>query len=444
MTEAKEKIGKQMETRGMQKFLAFFSPARNWPWKWLLAGLFIRLVLMPIAVHSDFIHTWWASACMVKGQTVPLQIQTLLFWLHTDYLRLVGALLPASADWCTQYYGFATDTASFTAWFAFLQQPQIFRTLWLLKLPYLFFDAGCAVLIFNLGATLKKSRWLMIFWWLNPVTIYAISIIGRHESIAIFFILLSLYLLRQKQCAWAFVALGIAIALRYYPAFLLPFFIFSLPGSLWRRLTWGMLGIGPWVLINISMALSTGRSELAPLLNYSYNSSMLSLRLNIADWDWIYLFPLSYFILLLHRLSNTQRDQTSLERYSLLVLLLLLSLTNAAQAPHYWIWFIPFLALYLVEERVYFWLHAAQIVFLLVIGWIGNRATAGYLFAPISLEFFWSLPGPVEVVRSFAPIELIISLSRTAFTAVSLWLAYSIIRQFPSVFPAKPGSRGEE
>lgn len=437
MTE-KGEAGKQwMKSQRIQGVLSLFSSFSAWPWKWLLAGLFIRLVLMPIAVHSDFIHTWWASACMAGGQAVPLRIQTLLFGLHTGYQQMVSSLLPDAANWCTQYSSFATDTGSFSAWFTFIQQPQIFRTLWLLKLPYLFFDIGCAVVMFRLGATIKQSRWLMIFWWLNPLTIYAIYIIGRHESITIFFILLSLLLLRQKHFSWGFVILGLAIALRYYPLFLLPFFIFSLPATLRRRLSWAVMGLGPWLLVNLYLLLAAGRAELTPLLNYSNETSLLSLRLYIGEWDWIYLMPLAYFLLLLHRLYNAQRDPQSLEQHGLMAMLLMLGLTPMAQAPHYWVWMVPFMGLYLVQEKRDLWLHAAQIGLLLVVGWVGNRAVAGYLFAAIAPDFFWSLPGPAELIRSVAPVEMVFSLAQTGLTAISLWMIYILLRQFPLIFPAR-------
>lgn len=411
-----------MQTDDQARWLTF-------PLRMFYLGLIIRLLLMPFAVHSDFIHTWWASSCIRQGTPVPLHLQSLLFSLHAAYLQIVSPLLPSNAAWCGTFYGLAADNASFVDWYNFITQPQVFRALFVLKLPYLAFDLACGLLIFSLGANARRSAWMFNFWWLNPITIYSIYVIGRHESITIFFILLSFWCIKHSKLGLAYLLLGVAVALRYYPLFLLPFYLFSLPANIKEQAKRLGLAFLPWLLVNLWVLSGRGDTELISFVNYPYDRYLLPLHLPVADWDNIYLFPLAYFILLLHRIYNSARGQQSLFQYSLMAILLLQALTYMGQAPHYWIWFVPFMSLIFEAEDRILPLHAAQVITLLMYGMIGARATAGYLFASISPDFFWSLSSPIEWIQKLAPAELAISMSHTAFTAITLWILFIVYQK---------------
>jgi hypothetical protein len=107
-----------------------------------------------------------------------------------------------------------------------------------------------------------------------------------------------------------------------------------------------------------------------------------------------------------------------------MALLLLFATAYSGQSPHYWTWFLPFLTLEVVEDQRLLPLHITQVLCLLVYSFIGGRSTAGYLFASISSDFFWSLPSPVEIIGQFASPEMVISLARTAFSAVTFWMVF--------------------
>jgi hypothetical protein len=59
---------------------------------------------------------------------------------------------------------------------------------------------------------------------------------------------------------------------------------------------------------------------------------------------------------------------------------------------------------------------------------------AGYLFAPIAPDFFWSLPSPVEVFDRYYPPDVVISLTRSALTAATLWMAFLVLLRMKSSF----------
>jgi hypothetical protein len=421
----------------------FFPRLERSTWRVLSGGLLARLLVMPFAAHSDLMQTYWQAHLVAYHHEPALGLQTLLRLFHAAYLWLLTPLLPPTdslwihqADDFLSSPFFSTQVASVQGWLDFVSHPQVYRTLFLLKLPYLFFDLACAFLLYRLGSNNAKSRLMFKFWWFNPILIFAVYIFGRHEVMTLFFIVLSIYLIDRGRWQGGLLALGVAVAIRYYAIFLLPFYVFSLtPG--WKKRVQGLIiGLAPWLLMNLVNWTVAGSPEAKGLINLSHNDYLLSMRFQVAPWDNLYIFPLAYFLLLLHRLYNREYGLRSLVQYSLIAPLLLYATAYTGQSPHYWTWYLPFLAIAVAEERRLLPLHVVQISCLVVYSFIGDRTTAGYLFASIAPDFFWSLPGPVDVISSFASPETVISLARTALSAITFWMAYLVFRRMKTPFSA--------
>lgn len=392
---------------------------------------------MPFAAHSDLMHTYWGAHLVVYHQVFRVGLQVLLRYFHAGYLWLITFLLPphdtlwidcANNQLLNPFLG--GEVVSTQGWFEFVSHPQVCRTLFLLKLPYLFFDLACALLLYRLGSNKAKSNRMLAFWWLNPILIFAVYIFGRHDVIVLFWVLLSFYCIKRRWLNWGMLTLGVAIAIRYYPILLLPFYLISLRHDWKRWLQWGGMALAIWFIINLVTWSMGNPIEIKSLVNLSHGNYLLSMKFPIAPWDNFYVFPFLYLLLLLHRLYNKQQHGLrSLQQYSLTALLLLFATAYSGQSPHYWTWFLPLLTLEVAEDQRLLPLHIAQVLCLLVYSFIGGRSTAGYLFASISPDFFWSLPSPVEVIGQFASPEMIISLGRTAFSAITLWMAYLVFRK---------------
>jgi len=411
-------------------------PIKHSTWRVLLIGLLIRLFVMPFSAHSDLPYMYWSAHLIAYHQKSVFGLQTLLLYLHAGYLKLLAPILPPTDTlWIHQADSpflnpfLSPQVVSTQGWFDFISHPQIYRTLFLLKLPYLFFDLACAFLLYRLGSNSAKSRLMFKFWWFNPILFFAIYVFGRHEVIALFFILLSIYLIKQEKQMWGLAALGVAIVLRYYALFLLPFYALSMQAEWKERLQWLGIALSPWLVVNLITWNTAGLAEVKGLINLPHDNYLLSMKFQIAAWDNLYVFPLLYFLLLLHRLYNREHGLRSLRQYSLIALLLLFATAYTGQSPQYWTWFLPFLAIGIARNRHLLPLHVAQVLCLAVYSFIGSRSTAGYLFASIAPDFFWSLPSPIEIISRFASPEMVISLARTAFSAVTLWMAYLVFRQ---------------
>lgn len=414
----------------------------------LLIGLIARLLVMPFSAHSDLMQFYWNAHLLTYHQKL-VGFQVVLRYLHAGYLWLVTWLLPhVDSLWIHLeddpfLNPFAIQgTSSMQGWLDFVSQPKVFRTLFLLKLPYLLFDLGCAFLLLRLGSNRASSRRMFTFWWLNPILIFAVYVFGRYEVVALFFIILSLYWIKKEKQIWGLLAIGLAIAIRYYALLLLPIWVFSTRTRWKDRIIGLMIGLAPWFVVNVIGWIMVGSIEGISLSNLPHDNYLLSMKFQIADWDNVYIFPLAYFLLLLHQLYNREDGMQSMVKYGLIAFLLLFATAYSGQSPHYWTWFLPLLTIAVAEKSYLLPLHVAQIVCLVVYSFIGGRSTAGYLFAPISPELFWSLPSPVEVLARFVSPEIAISLFRTAFSALSLWMAYLVFRRIKFDFIFKSDADG--
>jgi len=396
----------------------------------LLLGLLIRLLVMPFFTHGDMLNSYWRSHLWVDlGRFEKVGFQIPVQYMHAGFLWLLSpALPPSEAIWPAELDDRSLDELSSPDdWKQLISNPKIYRTLFLLKLPYLLFDIGCLVILFCLMRNTQHAQLVITFWWLNPIIIFGSYIFSRHDIIVQFFVLLSLLQFARNKIIWALVWLGVAIAFRFYPILLLPFYILPVR-SFKQLLRWGLLGVLPFILVELYSRVFLGHYGVGGLVALPHNNYLLSARLLLAGWDNLYIFPLSYFLLVLHRIYGQERSWQSLIRYALLGLLLLFAFAATGQSPHYWTWLIPFLALGTAADHRLIPLHYVQCGLLLLYSFVGGRSTAGFLLGSVSPDFFWALPGPAEIIGQYMPIETFISLARTALAAVTLWMAYLVFR----------------
>lgn len=397
----------------------------------LLLGLLIRLLAMPFFTHSDMLTSYWRSHLWVdRGRFREVGFQIPVLYLHGVSLWLLSPLLPSpELVWPPELDNKPLDELSLTDdWKRLIEFPKIYRVLFLLKLPYLLFDIGCLIVLFYLLEGTRYVKLCVTFWWLNPVIVFGTYVFSRYDIIVQFFILLSLLQFTRGKTVWALVWLGISIALRFYPVLLLPYYLLPVR-SFKQLLRWGVLGTLPFILTELYSRIVLGHYGLGGLLALPHNSYLLAARFSLAGWDNLYLFPLSYFLLLLHRIYNRDQSWQTFLCYTLMSLLLLFAFATTGQSPHYWIWLIPFLALGIAIDRRLIALHFVQCGLLLLYSFIGDRSTAGYLLGSISPDFFWGLPGPAEIIGRYIPIETFISMAHTALSAVTLWMAYLVFLQ---------------
>ena len=396
-------------------------------YKWLLIGLLIRLAFMPFTVYfPDLLGVYWRSSFTAYQGIFSGGLQIFIHYFHAFFLWIFKPLMPYFDS--ILYEPRMRPEPSWEMLGTFVSHPNVFRTLFLFKVPYLLFDLACAFLLLRIFKDDKKGLAAFIFWMVNPVIIFATYIAARHEVIAIFFILLSLYYARNNLSARSLLSLGVSIIIRFYPLILLPFFIVILGRRFWERVKLAFWGILPLGLLMILTRLFHETTKVEKLARTPQGQYLLSMAFYLGYLsDRVFIFVAIYAVLLLYTIFRTDHSFASLWRM-LLILLLGIFATSFFHV-HYFMWIVPFLTLQMVEDRRFIGLFG-----ILVLGWIvysfqWKGVFAGLLFTPINVRYFMSLPSPFEIINEYYSAANFIGIWRSIFSGVCLWMMYLVLRE---------------
>jgi len=396
-------------------------------YKWLLIGLLIRLTFMPFTVYfPDLLGIYWRSSLIAYQGIVWGELQIFIHYFHAFFLWIFKPLMPYFDS--ILYDSLMRMRASWEMLETFVSHPNVFRTLFLFKVPYLLFDLGCSFLVLAIFKDGKKGLAAFIFWMVNPVVIFVTYIAARHEVIAIFFVLLSLYYAKNNLSARSLLSLGVSIIIRFYPLILLPFFIVILGRRFWERMRLAFWGILPLGLLTILTRLFHQTPKVEKLAQIPHTQYLLSMAFYLGYLsDRVYIFVALYAVLFLYTIFHTDHSFASLWR--MLLLLLLGIFATSFFHVHYFMWIIPFLTLQMVEDRRFIGLFV-----ILIFGWIvysfqWKETFAGLLFTPINARYFMSLPSPFEIINRYYSAANFIGIWRSIFSGVCLWMMYLVLRE---------------
>jgi len=394
-------------------------------YQWLLIGLLIRFFFMPITVHSDILGVYYRSSIVAyQGVSWFEFLPLLTTYLHAFFLLIFKPLILHTVGvFATEGYGYAVPIVA---------DSSVFRTLFLFKVPYLLFDLGCAFLFLAILQDKKKGLGIFIFWMVNPVVIFATYIMGRYESLAIFFILLSLYYARNNSATKSSFFLGVSSLIRMYPLILLPFFVIILGKRLTQRLKLALWGVLPLGVATIVPRLFHGVGEAEKLTKLYHTNYLLVMKFHLGYlYDNIYIFPLACTILLLYTYSRTDHSFASLWKTSLILLLVFFA--TSFFHPQYFMWLMPFVGLQLVENKRFMGLFIGQVLCFVVYTFHFGGYTSTLLFTPLHVLYFKQhLPTPYDIISWYYPVDTFIGIFRSLLSAICLWMVFLVLREFRS------------
>jgi len=307
---------------------------------WLLAGLVLRLLLIPISLHPDF------RAVNLAGYLIAQKGQTFSFY---DYL----SRQPRTDRW-VQLYGdnlfiypplaYITHAVFNKALFWAYPQTAFFTLLndigqlrqdlgfpllmYLLKLPYLLADGICLLILSRLLPAKNKLIGQLV-WLFNPVTIYSAYLMGQFDIFIALFLLLTLYF-SPKNPILSAVSLGLSAAFKPFVLVLAPL----LPGN------------------SVKNLLISGLTYFATLLPYLFSPAFRQYALLASQSDKLFFakimisgsqyLPLFLVGLILIYFWRYFKPTTySLVGWLSLPLFLFFSLTH--YHPQWFTWFAPIL-----------------------------------------------------------------------------------------------------
>jgi len=208
-----------------------------WLSKWgLIMFLFCLMVLLPtisyiisdlltegkLAVHDGALQIVAASDAFLQGQN-PYTVN----YIDTPMAHSYETIGPVQRS-AMIHYAYLPMTFILTAPFYLLAE----NTLGWFDLRLLLFVTYLLTLLVA-TALMPRSRngmLLLIALGLNPLfTIFFIE--GRNDILAIFWIVLCIFLLKQRRPLWAALVLGIACSTKQFAWFFIPFFILFVSGT---------------------------------------------------------------------------------------------------------------------------------------------------------------------------------------------------------------------
>lgn len=435
--------------------------------RWALIGLLIRVVVMPFSSHNDFLSEHIRVFQIISGKNLfPGIFQFLSHYIDAFFMKIFLPFIPDVEN------VFALPPSGFTTveisdFLNFVSAEHIWRTIFILKIPYLIFDYWSLFLILKIMKDKDSAARVFKFWMVNPVIIYSVYIFGRFETYPIFFLILFFYLVEKgKNPFLAFLVFGISIICRGYPLIILPIVLLILNSPWLKRLYYLIISLTP-----LGIVLIIGRvMKMLNLTYFEHDPTIGGKFLTEGSFLMVLLRPLLNFgevkisivvftyivivlILILERKKNAMyfehmencyrwdyENQSenflsigSVSVYCFIFFLFFYSFAN--YSAHWFSWVVPFVVVLVYLDKKYL-----RLFYLLTITWtiywvfatdIGVFST--YLFTPLGGVYFHDVAANYLTTLhqiSFASLEyeLVVSSFRGGFVAACFYALWKVIQ----------------
>lgn len=402
--------------------------------KWVLIGLALRLILMPFTVHPDI------RAIDLGAYLISQKGEWLTFYDHLSRLdpgnllvRIYGPdlfiypplayLIPGVFMFLLgPLYDFSFNNLFLLDMGATYRMVTLFKTLFLLKLPYLLFDFLLAFLLYQIFAK-KKGETAFKLWMVNPLTLYATFAVGQIDIFPTLMVVTALFFALREKKALSVLMLGIGGAFKLFPLLFLPIFALVLEKRFWQRLKLLVVGIMPYLVVITPYLLFSPMYRQTALLA-SQAEKMLFMKLPLSGAEYLSIFALGYF-LLLFLASRVDSKKEALWKLGLILMLLFFSVTH--YHPQWFLWVVPFLVWLIAEKGKKYINYIAILLFcyIAILFFFEPSLHLG-LFAPIvpSLTKAGSL---TSLLSGLTNIFTLKSLLRSLFAATTILLTWRLL-----------------
>lgn len=197
--------------------------------KLLLLAIVLRLLVSAFIFHPDIKTYSYQASFLKKGvfniysylvenkRVLPLKDGFVYFPL--TYLTLGGYQAVISPVFGNSFDSWLSDAGVDS----FVRNPQIFKYLVLLKLPYLVLDIVIAFLLMRFFESKEEKKKVFVFWLFNPFTIALIYVFSNIDIFPVILTLLAFLMIKKQKLIPASFLLGIASGFKLYPLLFVPF-----------------------------------------------------------------------------------------------------------------------------------------------------------------------------------------------------------------------------
>ncbi len=402
----------------------------------LLLGILLRVVIMPFFCHMDALSEarrvyFWAENNMFFSN-IP---RNTTMFIEVVFFHLTRFLLPNDVS---MFFieDIRLSTANIPHYFEFVSNFTIFRTLFILKLPYLVFDILTAIVLFHYFRDKDMGIRSCTLWLFNPITLFAFYVFGRFESIPIFFIAASLLAMKKKRIILAAVLVGLCLNGRemmvlYSPVFICTVLFASLKEIDLRKKIISIFIVSMFTIIALqlySFLLNSGGGDTALIIKEGRVKHLFAYSLHR-----IMFIPFCYTLILLWISSSDISPHRKFTLGSGLAMMTFFAFST--HSAHFTSWMIIFPALfYGCNQKILMPFCALCIAWF--VHWICITDLGVFtlwLASPYSLHFigFPNVPVYLDKLSSklgFFDRYMIIYLARTVFVATLIFMAGMMVR----------------
>lgn len=418
---------------------------------WLGVGLAVRFAVMPMAFHSDLLAIYWrAHIIAYDGELFASYLVNMgAHYVHALSLRLLAPVLPSpDAVWSEPWWWADAVGLQPQVTREFASSPEVFSTLFALKLPYLAFELGAGLLLLALAGAARPDavRRAWAFWMLSPIGIYATYVFARYEAFPVALVLAAVLACERERPWTGAVLLGLAVTMRTYPLLLIPVFALVAVRGLPRQAAWSGLALAPFALVMATnRILGGGAGELSRLREIAPGDAFLAISLPIQGAGDISLLLAAAFAIYGYLFGRSRQWWGSAplgvgELWLWLLVLHAAVFAFSTVSAHYFMWFTPFVALALLRRpqwRGVLALHLLQVVVVLALSDLVNGPrTLLALFQPLAPLEAGDLPSLRELLlTSRALTEQLIGVLRTGFLVISAFLVAPAVAELAGRSP---------
>lgn len=404
----------------------------------VLAAVILRLFLMPFFGHVDVlsearrIYFWDQSGIYFDdiSRNATFVFQLLFYKVFSIFVSQEAMLFV--------HENISNSTANPVEYFEFVSNTEIFRALFVIKMPFFVADLVTAWCVFKLCGENHAARRATVLWLFNPLMLFAVYIFGRFESIPVMYCALGLLAMSRGRILLAAIAVGLSINARELFIFLGPAFIalmcsggarqYSIPSRFFACLI-----IFFAVAVSVQLISLTGGGDVN---TFGMEVKSITTEGRVDElFKFIIgsflMFPMVYFVILLYTWNN----ETDVKILTPIVfaLVLLNFFLFSSHTAHYASWFAIFPCLYFAHNPKLFKpivaLFGSWFVYNLAITDLGVFTT--WLVSPLSIHFS-GLPNFPAMYRAFGLHQVLdlLSFGRIWSTFYRACLIYLAVQMF--------------
>ncbi|RJQ24509.1 DUF2029 domain-containing protein [Candidatus Parcubacteria bacterium] len=399
----------------------------------LILAIIIRVLLMPFSFHPDIKVYNFQSSFLKKGimdiySYIPLNKDKLSIKEEYVYFPLtyfsIGAYqiitIPLFGDDFIDWLSDASQTAN--------ERVGVFRYLFLLKLPYLFFDLIIAFLLMSFFSNNSQKRKVFSYWLFNPFSLVLVYVFSNIDIIPVTLTVLSLLLALRKKITLAALLLGIAAGFKGYPLLFIPFLLLY-SRSLKERILVSFFSFGMFFIIIAPFLGSSGFREAT--LTSGLTTRLLTGGINIGFGESLILGIVSIAILFFYRLTAHNNINTLITDYISLLLLLYSFMHFHIQ---WFLWILPFVVLILtIQNRLIPLFFLLGIIGFLIPFLYQDKYMSVGLLTVIS-PLYNQLSLPYDVLSRIYNVNTIQGILHSTFLGGSLVLINKLLKEFDHEF----------